>query len=77
MDTSSPIYMYLIAAWLHQHFRHQLPSSSIVDEFNGSLALTGYMVLACEQAPKWGIGRKEKYRGMGARKKEREPVDIL
>ena len=22
--------------------------------------------LACEQAPKWGIGRKEKQRGMGA-----------
>ena len=41
------------------------------------------MSITCEQAPKWGIGQKEKpasqqaEHSMGVTKKEREPVDIL
>ena len=36
MDTSFPV---PDCSWLHQPSRHQLPSSSIVDEFNGELQL--------------------------------------
>ena len=34
-------------------------------------------VIACKQAPEWGIGRRQKSSTERGKKKGREPVDIL